>query len=69
MSLFRALYGRQPPSLIHYLTDATDVATVDDLVSHHRRILSIVKTSPGSCSPADEIFGGWAPTGTLLHRG
>ncbi|KAL0427667.1 UNVERIFIED_CONTAM: hypothetical protein Slati_2941500 [Sesamum latifolium] len=43
MSPFRALYGRQPPSLIHYLSDGTDVAAVDDLVSHQRRILFIVK--------------------------
>ncbi|KAL0400343.1 UNVERIFIED_CONTAM: hypothetical protein Sradi_2377600 [Sesamum radiatum] len=44
MSPFRARCGRQPPSLIQYLSDGTDVAAVDDLVSsHHRRILFVVK--------------------------
>ncbi|KAL0462677.1 UNVERIFIED_CONTAM: hypothetical protein Slati_0155300 [Sesamum latifolium] len=44
MPPFRALYGRSPPSIAHYLSEGTDVAAVEDMIRVHNTILSVAKS-------------------------
>ncbi|KAL0423536.1 UNVERIFIED_CONTAM: Retrovirus-related Pol polyprotein from transposon [Sesamum radiatum] len=43
MPPFRALYGRNPPLVVHYLTDQSKVAAVGDLIRLHRDALAVAR--------------------------
>ncbi|KAL0347774.1 UNVERIFIED_CONTAM: hypothetical protein Scaly_1793400 [Sesamum calycinum] len=43
MSLFRAMYGRNPQPIVHYLSDGIDIAAIENLVLVHCDILNVVK--------------------------
>ncbi|MCI15892.1 hypothetical protein A2U01_0037032, partial [Trifolium medium] len=45
MTPFEALYGRRPPSIRTYAPGTTPVATLDDVLSQHHRILTVLKTN------------------------
>lgn len=43
MTPYQAVFGRVPPTLLDYITGATSVAAVDDLLSDHSHFLSTLK--------------------------